>query len=271
MLRIAGAALVLVLSSNVATALSDDSLLKAHTSLLARRTSMRRALSPTTTATTTAPTLSPSTRSNPSQPGLTQSWSGVYGASTLDPEAASSSATEAHSSSSANGNGIGLMPMLKGEDKNQAPLRPIGLNFHIDATMKVHDPIARDALLPYKPDPRVQPKLRFDIVERNNTILFYGSDDIKETNDDLVRLGNSMDVLTVNYYDALCYCRYETNQEFLTCRCEHSEDPWAPPTIPDHVKRKTHTHHDKIQELLSSSMEDAEMNGNYKMIRKSER
>ena len=127
---------------------------------------------------TTAPSFPASSSTllpSPPLSGLTQSWSGVYGTNAINPHTSSSSATLAHAASSANGNGIGLMPPLLPTAVDPAPVRPIGLDLHIEATMKIHDPIRRDALHPFTPQMNTQlPKYRFDVVERNNTVVVYG-------------------------------------------------------------------------------------------------
>jgi hypothetical protein len=165
------------------------------------------------------------------------------------------------------------MPKMKPSIMNQAPLRPIGLNLNIEATMSIHDPIRRDSLMTFQPEMNTQlPKYRFDIVERNNTILFYGQDNdhsgyAKSINNiDLIRLTNSIDTLTMYYYNALCYCRFENGEEFLTCRCEHSNDPWAPPPIPQHVINVAHSHHDQMLELIKKSIIVAKENNNMELI-----
>ena len=214
--------------------------------------------------------LSTNHQQEPRQPGLSQHWGGVYGTPTLNPNSISSSSTEAHSIESANGHGIGLMPHISADSNNPAPLRPVGLEFHVEALMKIRDPIARDALLPFSPNANIQPMYRFDVSERNTTVLYYGdqsgSSENGLTNEELIRMGNSLDTMTLTYYDAMCYCRHENMNEFLTCRCEHSNDPWAPPVIPQHVRRAAHTHHDKMQDLLDSALSAAVEHGNYKLM-----
>ena len=236
-------------------------------------------LTPTTSHNRRSNTFSNTFNTIVGAPGLIQHNNGVYAASTIsNPSIISSSSTNAHSTDSAQGNGIGLMPKMTPTTEDPAPLRPVGLDFHISASMKIHDSIARDSLLPFNPNTNKKvPLYRFDVVERNTTILYYGtetktdpneesSSDSRLTNEDLIRMSNSLDVMTLTYHNAMCYCRHENNLEFLTCRCERSNDPWAPPVIPKHVVRAAHTHHDKVQELLASTLKSAESNGNYKLI-----
>ena len=219
------------------------------------------------------PSSSSTLRALPDEIGLSQSWGGVYGTNTINPETMRSSATEAHSKASASGEGIGLMPAIPATENHPSPLRPVGLSFNIEATMKIHDPIQRDTLSAFTPEMNTYlPQYRFDVVERNNTILFYGQDQDDQgiapalNNQDLVRLINSIDTLTLNYYNALCYCRFENVAEFLTCRCEHSNDPWAPPPIPLHVIHGPTSHHDQMNELIQSSLAVARKTNNMPLL-----
>eukprot|EP00946_MAST-07B_sp_MAST-7B-sp1_P001985 g1985.t1 len=149
--------------------------------------------------------------------------------------------TETLAHTSAQGHGIGVFA-----PGTEADMRPEGVQFNVEASMKIHDPIPRDALKRFEADETVRPQLRFDIAVRNVTILYYGQEEHSLSPDDVVRMSNAVDVLTGNYYDAMCYCRLENGEEFLTCRCEDAADPFAPPAVPTHALRAESSHHDAL-------------------------
>ena len=149
--------------------------------------------------------------------------------------------TETLAHTSAQGHGIGVFA-----PGTEADMRPEGVQFNVEASMKIHDPIPRDALKRFEADETVRPQLRFDIAVRNVTILYYGQEEHNLSPDDVVRMSNAVDVLTGNYYDAMCYCRLENGEEFLTCRCEDAADPFAPPAVPTHALRAESSHHDAL-------------------------